>query len=81
MQIDDEIEKHTDLLNEIQENPMDFNAVVARRRKDFTGEFFHHLHVLSDTYDNLEDIDGKCNLNGFFFFFWCGGLLKLNFIT
>lgn len=60
--IDDEIEKHTNLLQEIQENPMDFNAVVARRRKDFTGEFFRHLHVLSDTYDNLEDRDAMARL-------------------
>ncbi|KAH7684130.1 hypothetical protein IHE45_05G225900 [Dioscorea alata] len=60
--IDDEIERHMDLLKEIQDNPLDINAVVARRRKDFTGEFFHHLTALSDTYDSLEDRDSMSRL-------------------
>ncbi|XP_058069511.1 uncharacterized protein At4g37920 isoform X2 [Magnolia sinica] len=60
--IDDEIERHTDLLKEIQENPTDINAVVARRRDDFTGEFFRHLNVLSETYDSLEDRDAMARL-------------------
>lgn len=59
LQIDDEIERHMDLLREIQDNPLDINAVVARRRKDFTGEFFYQLTALSDTYDSLEDRDCK----------------------
>lgn len=63
MQIDDEIEKHTHLLQDIKDNPMDFNAIVARRRKEFTGEFFRHLNVLSETYDSLEDQDGEPTLN------------------
>lgn len=57
-QIDDEIGKHMDLLKEVQESPLDINAIVARRRKDFTGEFFRHLTVFSNTYDNLDDRDG-----------------------
>ncbi|CAN1317064.1 Uncharacterized protein At4g37920 [Linum perenne] len=57
-QIDDEMEKHTDLLNDIRENPTDLNVIVAKRRKDFTGEFFRHLGLLADTYDSLEDGDG-----------------------
>ncbi|KAL5988405.1 hypothetical protein ACLOJK_036169 [Asimina triloba] len=57
--IDDEIESHTNLLKEIQENPTDLNAVVAKRRKDFTGEFFRHLNILSETYDSQEDRDCK----------------------
>lgn len=60
--IDDEIEKHADLLTEIRDNPLDFNAVVARRRKDFTGEFFRHLNILSDTHDSLEDRDAMSRL-------------------
>lgn len=47
------------LLKEIQDNPLDLNAIVARRRKDFTGEFFHYLNVLSEVYDGLEDRDGN----------------------
>ncbi|KAJ4965636.1 hypothetical protein NE237_017485 [Protea cynaroides] len=60
--IDDEMERHTELLNEVQQSPTDINAVVARRRKDFTGEFFRHLTLLSETYDNLEDRDAMARL-------------------
>lgn len=58
MQIDDEMEGHSELLKEIQDSPTDINAIVARRRKDFTGEFFRYLTLLSETYDSLEDRDG-----------------------
>lgn len=59
MQIDEEMERHSELLKEIQDSPSDINAVVARRRKDFTGEFFRHLNLLSETFDSLEDRDGN----------------------
>ena len=59
MQIDDEMERHNELLKEVQSNPTDVNAIVTRRRKDFTGEFFRYLSVLSETYDSLEDRDGN----------------------
>lgn len=58
MQIDDEMERNSELLKEIQDSPTDINAVVARRRKDFTGDFFHYLTLLSETFDSLEDRDG-----------------------
>jgi hypothetical protein len=58
-QIDDEMEGHSELLKEIQDSPTDINAIVARRRKDFTGEFFRYLTLLSETYDSLEDHDGN----------------------
>ncbi|RWV86595.1 hypothetical protein GW17_00051496 [Ensete ventricosum] len=57
--IDDEIEKHMELLMEIQENPLDIDAVVARRRKEFTGDFFHHLNILQDALDSLDERDGR----------------------
>ncbi|XP_068657405.1 uncharacterized protein At4g37920-like isoform X2 [Aristolochia californica] len=60
--IDDEMEKHDELLKEIQDNPNDLNAVVARRRMDFTGDFFHHLNLLSNIYDGLEDCDALVRL-------------------
>ena len=59
LQIDDEMERHSELLKEIQDNPTDVNAIVARRRKDFTEEFFRHLNLLSEVYDGLEDRDGN----------------------
>ncbi|PIN04968.1 hypothetical protein CDL12_22495 [Handroanthus impetiginosus] len=60
--IDDEMEKHAELLKEIQDNPTDINAIVAKRRRDFTGDFFRHLTLLSETYDSLEDRDAISRL-------------------
>ncbi|KAJ1382176.1 hypothetical protein SESBI_44515 [Sesbania bispinosa] len=60
--IDDEMEGHWELLKEIQDFPTDINAIVARRRKDFTGEFFRYLSLIADTYDSLEDRDGMSRL-------------------
>lgn len=53
------MERHTELLKDIQDSPTELNAIVAKRRKDFTDEFFRHLTLLSETYDSLEDRDGK----------------------
>lgn len=60
--VDDEIEMNSRLLKEIQDNPLDLNAIVARRRKDFTGEFFCYLNVLSEVYDYPEDRDVMARL-------------------
>lgn len=62
MQIDDEMERHHELLKEVQDGPTDIGAVVARRRKDFTGDFFSYLKTLSETYDSLEDRDALARL-------------------
>lgn len=70
MQIDDEMEGHSELLKEIQDSPTDINAIVARRRKDFTGEFFSYLNLLSETYDSLEDRDGN--------FLFCDESVEMN---
>lgn len=59
MQIDDEMQGHSELLKELQDNPTDINAIVTRRCKDFAGEIFSYLTLISKTYDNLEDHDGK----------------------
>ncbi|XP_059624092.1 uncharacterized protein At4g37920-like [Cornus florida] len=60
--IDDEMETYTELLKVLQDSPMDVNAIVASRRKDFTGEFFRHLRLLSETHDSLEDRDAVARL-------------------
>ncbi|KAL6841234.1 hypothetical protein ACP4OV_028752 [Aristida adscensionis] len=60
--IDDEIEKHMALFTELRENPADINAIVARRRKDFTGEFFRHLNFLTSAYNGLDERDGIVRL-------------------
>uniref|UniRef100_A0A7N0TMS0 Uncharacterized protein n=1 Tax=Kalanchoe fedtschenkoi TaxID=63787 RepID=A0A7N0TMS0_KALFE len=60
--IDDEMDKHAELLKEVQDSPTDINAIVTRRRKDFTEEFFRHLTLLSETFDSLEDRDAMARL-------------------
>ncbi|MED6218354.1 hypothetical protein PIB30_026048 [Stylosanthes scabra] len=56
------MEGHYDLLKEIQDSPTDINAIVARRRKDFTGEFFRYLNLIADTFNGLEDRDAIARL-------------------
>ncbi|KAG9140892.1 hypothetical protein Leryth_010426 [Lithospermum erythrorhizon] len=60
--IDDEMDRHTDLFKEVQDNPTDINLIVTKRRKDFTGDFFRHLSVLEETSDSLEDRDAIARL-------------------
>ncbi|XVF17413.1 hypothetical protein REPUB_Repub10bG0120200 [Reevesia pubescens] len=60
--IDDEMERHSELLKEVQDSPTDINAIITRRRKDFTDEFFRYLTLVSETYDGLEDLDGVARL-------------------
>ncbi|PSS30634.1 Uncharacterized protein CEY00_Acc05920 [Actinidia chinensis var. chinensis] len=60
--IDDEMERHSELLKEVQDSPTDVNAIVTRRRKDFTEEFFRYLTLLSETCDSLEDRDAVARL-------------------
>ncbi|CAN6308051.1 unnamed protein product [Urochloa humidicola] len=60
--IDDEVEKHMELFTKLRDNPADINAIVARRRKDFTGEFFRHLNFLVNAYNGLDERDGVVRL-------------------
>ncbi|XVF15333.1 hypothetical protein REPUB_Repub09cG0142800 [Reevesia pubescens] len=60
--IDDEMERHSELLKKIQDSPTDINAIITRRRKDFTDEFFRYLTLVSETYGSLEDRDGVARL-------------------
>ncbi|GJT03472.1 endoribonuclease E-like protein [Tanacetum coccineum] len=47
VQVDEEMEIHAELLKEIEDSPMDINAIVTKRRRDFTGEFFRYVYVWS----------------------------------
>ncbi|KAI4382085.1 hypothetical protein MLD38_008091 [Melastoma candidum] len=60
--VDEEMERHHDLLKEVEDSPADIDALVARRRKDFTGAFFSYLTLLSEAYDGLEDRDAMARL-------------------
>ncbi|KAK3123254.1 hypothetical protein QOZ80_8AG0627300 [Eleusine coracana subsp. coracana] len=60
--VDGEIEKHMELFTELRDNPSDINAIVARRRKEFTGEFFCHLNFVMNAYNGLDERDGVVRL-------------------
>ncbi|BBN14703.1 hypothetical protein MPTK1_6g13740 [Marchantia polymorpha subsp. ruderalis] len=66
-EVDDDMLRHDDLLAEIEKTPLNLDIIVAKRRKDFTSDFFEHLHTLCDaSYRNLNRRDeiaaiaGRC---------------------
>lgn len=61
-ELDDVMERHSELLKQVQDSPMDINAIVTKHRKDFTGEFFRYLTVVQETHDSLEDRDAIARL-------------------
>ena len=60
VQIDDDVQRHDELLEVIRKAPSEFSAIVSRRRKDFTKEFFVHLHTVAESYyENPTEQNGK----------------------
>eukprot|EP00252_Welwitschia_mirabilis_P018520 TRINITY_DN4113_c0_g1_i5.p1 TRINITY_DN4113_c0_g1~~TRINITY_DN4113_c0_g1_i5.p1 ORF type:complete len:367 (+),score=71.19 TRINITY_DN4113_c0_g1_i5:44-1144(+) len=54
-EIDAQMQRYDTLLKEVKENPSEVTAIVARQRKDFNGEFFEHLKLVADSYqDSLQ---------------------------
>ncbi|XP_015959210.1 uncharacterized protein At4g37920 isoform X1 [Arachis duranensis] len=54
-EIDEDVQRHNDLLEVIKGDPSGITNIVAKRRKDFTKEFFVHLHTVAESYyDNAE---------------------------
>ncbi|KAK9270107.1 hypothetical protein L1049_025681 [Liquidambar formosana] len=49
-EIDEDVQRHDELLEVIRGAPSDISEIVARRRKDFTKEFFVHLHTVAESY-------------------------------
>ncbi|CAN6893180.1 unnamed protein product [Brassica oleracea] len=56
-EVDEDVQRHNELLNVIKTtSPADIGQLVARRRKDFTNEFFDHLHTVAESYyDNPDE--------------------------
>lgn len=44
------MQRHNELLEVARGAPSEISEVVARRRKDFTKEFFVHLHTVAESY-------------------------------
>ncbi|KAL5981668.1 hypothetical protein ACLOJK_015731 [Asimina triloba] len=66
-EVDDDVQRHNELLEVIKGAPSEINAVVAKRRKDFTQEFFVHLINVAQSYHNnpaeqtaLKDLGKTC---------------------
>ena len=60
IQVDEDVQRHNELLEVIQGAPSEISEIVARRRKDFTKEFFVHIHTVAESYhDNPTEQNGK----------------------
>eukprot|EP00252_Welwitschia_mirabilis_P018519 TRINITY_DN4113_c0_g1_i4.p1 TRINITY_DN4113_c0_g1~~TRINITY_DN4113_c0_g1_i4.p1 ORF type:complete len:409 (+),score=83.10 TRINITY_DN4113_c0_g1_i4:44-1270(+) len=66
-EIDAQMQRYDTLLKEVKENPSEVTAIVARQRKDFNGEFFEHLKLVADSYqdslqirDEIAGLAAKC---------------------
>lgn len=69
LQIDDDVIRHNELLHVIQNAPSEMSEIVSRRRKDFTKEFFVHLHTVAESYyDDPAKQDGKMLFSPFLLF-------------
>lgn len=49
-EVDEDVQRHNALLKVIRNSPSEINEIVAKRRKDFTNEFFVHLHTVAESY-------------------------------
>lgn len=60
-QIDEDVQRHNELLEVIKKAPSEeISQIVARRRKDFTKEFFMHLHSVAESYyENPTEQNGE----------------------
>ncbi|XP_020238337.1 pentatricopeptide repeat-containing protein At4g18520, chloroplastic [Cajanus cajan] len=55
-EIDEELQRHNELIEMIKGNPSEISEIVSRSRKDFTKEFFMHLRIIAESYDDNPDI-------------------------
>lgn len=59
MQIDEDVQRHNDLLDVVKQDPSEISEIVSKRRKDFTEEFFIHFYTVAESYyDNKEKQNG-----------------------
>jgi hypothetical protein len=50
------VQRHNELFEVVKSTPPDkIGAVIARRRKDFTVEFFNHLYYVAESYKDDPD--------------------------
>lgn len=62
-EIDEDIQRHNELLGMLRDSPSQVDEIVARRRKDFTKEFFVHVHTVAESfYDNTTEQNAVAKL-------------------
>lgn len=50
-EIDEDVQRHNELLEVVRAvAPSELGEIISRRRKDFTKEFFVHLHTVAESY-------------------------------
>ncbi|KAG7015914.1 putative protein, chloroplastic [Cucurbita argyrosperma subsp. argyrosperma] len=50
-EIDEDVQRHNELLEAVRAAaPSELGEIISRRRKDFTKEFFVHLHTVAESY-------------------------------
>ncbi|TQD72040.1 hypothetical protein C1H46_042417 [Malus baccata] len=66
-EVDEDVQRHNEFLKVVRGAQSEISEIVSRRRKDFTQEFFVHLHTVAESYyDNpteqtaLASIGNKC---------------------
>ncbi|KAI5387252.1 pentatricopeptide repeat-containing protein At4g18520, chloroplastic [Lathyrus oleraceus] len=66
-QIDEDVQRHNELIEMIKRTPSEISNIVSRSRKDFSEDFFLHLHTVSESYNDnpkaqtdLEKIHHTC---------------------
>lgn len=58
--MDEDVQRRNELLQSVKNAPYEIGDIVARRRKDFTKEFFMHLYAVAESYhDNEIEQNGK----------------------
>ncbi|CAH1454080.1 unnamed protein product [Lactuca virosa] len=53
-EVDEDVQRHNELLQVVKNSPSEIGNIVAKRRKDFTKEFFMHLHAVAESYHDNE---------------------------
>ncbi|KAL3504676.1 hypothetical protein ACH5RR_034517 [Cinchona calisaya] len=49
-EVDEDVQRHDELLEVTRRSPSEISEIVSKRRKDFTKEFFVHLHTVAESY-------------------------------
>ncbi|CAL8104118.1 unnamed protein product [Prunus armeniaca] len=62
-EIDEDVQRQDELLKVVRGAPSEISEIVSRRRKDFTQEFFVHVHTVAESYyDNPTEQNGLASI-------------------